>query len=128
MSIFDGDPLMRFEHEKAHGLQWGSADHEALKELMLAVLEDGIACYQKYFVKPSRRNEKLFQEAKEWINSNDDGVHSFNNICETLELCPETVRRGLERWRAKQMGIARKERPGLLLGKGKFAVKRGKAA
>jgi hypothetical protein len=77
---------------------------------MLAVLEDGITCFQGYFSKPSRTNEKLFLEAEEWIGSNDDGVFSFDNVCETLGLNPKALRKGLQQWRAKQIGVAPQER------------------
>ena len=69
---------------------------------MFAVLEDGIACFQQYFYQPSRTNEKLFLEAEERINSNDDEVFSFNNVCETLGLSPSGLRKGLEQWKERQ--------------------------
>ena len=95
---------------------------------MLAVLEDGIACFQGYFFKPSRTHEKLFQEAEEWINSEDEGVFSFNNICETLGLHPGQLRKGLERWKAKQVGVPIEERKRLIFNKGKCAGKKRRAA
>ena len=122
--IFSPDPLSRFQHEKVHGVQRGDADHQALKALMLAVLEDGIACFQGYFFKPSRKREIMFQEAEEWINSNDDEIFSFNNVCETLGLDPKNLRKGLEQWRAKQMGVPPEERKRLILSKGKRAGKK----
>ena len=126
--VFSPDPLMRFQHEKVHGVRSGSADDKALRALMLAVLEDGIACFQGYFFKPSRTHEKLFQEAEEWINSNDDEVFSFNNICETLGLDPERLRKGLEQWMAKQIGVPTHERKRLIVSKGKRGGKKRKAA
>ncbi len=126
--IFSPDPLVRFQHEKVYGCQRGSVDHEALRKLMLAVLEDGIACFQDHFFKPSRTNKKLSQETEEWINSDDDGIFSFNNICETLDLNPGPLRKGLERWKAKQIGIPTEERKRLILNKGKCTAKKRKAA
>ena len=61
---------------------------------MLAVLEDAIACIQAGLFKPSCRNEKLFQEAEEWINAIDDGVFSFTNVCETLGFRPAGAQKG----------------------------------
>ena len=121
--IFSPDPLARFKHEKVHGLQKGPADHQALRALMLAVLEDALACYQGYFFKPSRTNENLFRDAEEWINSNDDGIFSFNNICETLGFDPKAIRGGLENWKAKQIGLSSEERTRLILNKGKCSGK-----
>ena len=64
-----------------------------IRALMLAVLEDGITCFQQYFYQPSRTNEKLFLEAEEWISPNDDDLFSFNNVCETLGLDPDAPER-----------------------------------
>ncbi|MBI1995523.1 MAG: hypothetical protein HYV01_11285 [Deltaproteobacteria bacterium] len=72
---------------------------------MFAVLEDGIACFQQYFDQPSRTNETLFLEAEEWIDSNDDEVFSFNNVCETLRLSPSRLRKGLEQWKERQIAV-----------------------
>jgi hypothetical protein len=126
--IFSPDPLACFLHESVYGGQGGSADDETLRKLMLAVLQDGIACFQGYLFKLSRRNEALSREAEEWINSKDDGIFTFNNVCETLGLDPDIVRKGLQRWKAKQMGIPSKERKRILLRKGKCAGKTRKEA
>src|SRR3990172_7937621 len=92
---FSPDPISRFQYEKVHEAKQGLAEQQAERDLMLAVLEDGIACFQDYFFKPTRSNQKLFLEAKNWINSNDDDVFAFNNICETLGLDPDALRKGL---------------------------------
>lgn len=126
--IFSPDPLSRFRYEKVYGVKQQQADQEALRALMLAVLEDGIACFQGYYFQPSRTNEELFQEADEWIHSDDDGVFSFNNVCDTLGLHPGQLRKGLERWKAKQVGVPIEERKRLILSKGKCAGKKKDAA
>ena len=126
--IFSPDPLSRFQYEKVHGKKHDQADIEALKTLMLAVLEDGIACFQGYYFQPSRTNEKLFQEAEEWIYSKDEGVFSFNTICETLGLDPARLRKGLEQWKAKQIRAPLEARKRLILSKGKCAGKNIEAA
>ncbi len=102
---FSPDPISRFQYEKVHEAKKGLAEHQAERDLILAVLEDGIACFQGYFSKPSRTNEKLFLEAEEWINSNDDDVFSFNNVCETLGLSPSGLRKGLEQWKERQIAV-----------------------
>ena len=107
-----------------HEAKKGLAEHQAVRDLLLAMLEDGIACFQGYFFKPSRTNDKLFQEAEEWINSEDEGVFSFNNICETLGLHPGQLRKGLERWKAKQVGVPIGERKRLIVSKGKSGRKK----
>jgi hypothetical protein len=69
------------------------------KHLMLAVLEEGIACFQKYLLQRDRR----FHEAAEWIlEKDDDWPFSFENICETLELSPSCIRQALMRWQEKE--------------------------
>ena len=121
--IFSPDPLDCLLHESVYGGQRGS-DDEALRKLMLAVLQDGIACFERYFFKPSHRNEALSSEAEEWINSNDNGIFSFNNVCETLGLHPDIVRKGLEQWKAKQLGVPPEEKNRLISSKGKGAGKK----
>src|SRR3990167_1685273 len=103
--IFSPDPVLRFRYENAHEAKKGLAEHQAERDLLLAVLEDGIACFQGYFSKPSRTNEKLLLEAEGWISSNDDEVFSFNNVCETLGLNPSRLRKGLERWKERQITV-----------------------
>jgi len=122
--IFAPDPLSRFQYEKVHGKKESQADDQALRALMLALLEDAIACFQGHFFKPSRTNDKLFQEAEEWIHSTDDAVFSFNNVCETLGLHPEKLREGLERWKAKQMRVSIEGRKRLIVSKGKSGRKK----
>ena len=122
--IFSPDPLSSFQHEKVHGVRSSSTNDQALRALMLALLEDAIACFQGRFFKPSRTNEKLFVEAEEWIGSSDDGIFSFNNVCETLGLHPGRLRKGLEQWKAKQLGSPLAERKRILLNKGKLARKK----
>ena len=112
--VFSPDPISRFQYEKVYEAKKGMAQHHAVRDLMLAVLEDGIACFQEYFFKPSRTNEKLFLEAQEWVNSNDDEVFSFNNICETLGLDADALRKGLRRWQVQQIGKVPCERKRLV--------------
>lgn len=116
---FSPDPISRFQYEKVHEAKQGLAEQQAERDLMLAVLEDGIACFQGYFFKPSRRNQKLFWDAKKWISSNDDDVFSFNNICETLGLDPDALRKGLRRWQAESIHKVPWERKRLVPNKGK---------
>ena len=116
---FSPDPISRFQYEKVHEAKKGWAEQRAERDLMLAVLEDGIACFQGYFFKPSRSNEKLFLEAEEWISSNDDDVFSFNYICETLGLDPDALRKGLRLWQVENIHKVPWERKRLVPNKGK---------
>lgn len=70
--------------------------------LMLAVIEDAVASYQRYADQPGRRNERLFEEAASWIRSTDTSwPYSFENICAALAFEPQRLREGLETWRVK---------------------------
>ena len=122
--IFSPDPVLRFRYENVHEAKKGLAEHHAERDLLLAVLQDGIACFQGYFSKPSRTIEKLFLEAVEWISSNDDDVFSFNNVCETLGLDPDALRKGLRRWMVEKIHNVRWVKKRLVPNKGKRSTRK----
>ena len=126
--LFSPDPLSRFQYESAHGAKENPPGQQALKSLMLAVLENGLACFQSCLFQPSSSNQKLSQEAEEWIYSEEEDVFSFNNVCETLVLDPTKMRKGLRQWKARQMRLPLQERRPLVTNKGKSQIKRRKAA
>jgi hypothetical protein len=68
--------------------------------LAAAVLEEAIDCFQKHCDTRDPKTRRLFEDAAEWIAS-DDRVWPFSyvNICELLDLHPEYVRSGLRSWR-----------------------------
>ena len=69
---------------------------------MLAVLEDAIDCYQKFAHARDPRGAQMFEEAREWVSSPDRSwLFSFENICDTLEINADYVRRGLREWRER---------------------------
>src|SRR5574341_83391 len=73
---------------------------EPEKKLMLAVLEDAVACYQKYLLARDGKGKTLFLEAELWVEQKSgDGVFSFDSVCEVLGLDPEYLRRGLREWK-----------------------------
>lgn len=81
----------------------GGLERERL--LMLAVLEDAIDCYQKYAFARDIRGRQIFDEAGEWVGSSDrNWLFSFENICDTLEINADYVRRGLSEWRGRHGG------------------------
>ena len=121
---FPPDPISRFQYEKVHEAKKGLAEHHAERDLLLAVLQDGIACFQGYFSKPSRTNEKLFLDAEKWISSNDDDVFSFNNVCETLGLDPDALRKGLRRWQVEKIHNVRWVKKRLVPNKGKRSTRK----
>ncbi|MGH7827171.1 MAG: hypothetical protein ACREQ7_18600 [Candidatus Binatia bacterium] len=77
---------------------------EPEKKLMLAVLEDAIACYQKYVFARDGKGRALFQETEEWImEENGDWLFSFANVCDTLGFDSGYLREGLLRWKAEKL-------------------------
>ena len=77
---------------------------EPEKKLMLAVLADALACFQKYLSARKRKGENLFRDADEWIfGDNDDHLFSFENICEVIGLDSQYVRRLLARWKETRL-------------------------
>jgi hypothetical protein len=74
---------------------------------MLAILESAIEDFQKYVSAKSRKGMLLYQEAEEWIlETNSEWFLSFNNICETLSLSPDQLRRALLRQQQKKRKAA----------------------
>lgn len=64
-----------------------------IKALMVAVLENGIACYLS-------TTPRLRAEAEYWIGTRTDrSPFSFAVVCETLALEPDAVRTALRRLR-----------------------------
>jgi hypothetical protein len=75
---------------------------EPEKKLMLAILEDAIACFQKYVVAQDSKGKALFHESEDWImEAAGDGIFAFDAVCEALGLHPDYVRRGLAEWKAR---------------------------
>jgi hypothetical protein len=82
---------------------------EPEKRLMLGVLEDAVACFQKYLFARDSKGKGLFRDAEEWISEeNSDWLFSFDNICEVFGLNPQYVREGLARWKEKKVAECRK--------------------
>ena len=96
-TLFEPDVLLPAQFFAAFR-RAGGLERERL--LMLAVLEDAIDCFQKFAQARDPRGEQMFEEAREWVNSTDRGwLFSFENICDTLEINADYVRRGLREWR-----------------------------
>ena len=70
------------------GLQWTPE-----LTLMLAILEDAVACYCKTLKRPRQNPDILARQAEFWIRLEDwDSPFSFNNICESLQMEPDATR------------------------------------
>jgi hypothetical protein len=81
--------------------------------LMLAVLEDAIRCYVKYFGATTRGGRRRFEETKGWFFSpDDDWLFSFENVCGIFGLDPGYIRRGLLQYKqADSRVVALPKRP-----------------
>src|SRR5262245_13271104 len=79
------------------------ANRGAEERLMLAVLQDAVDCFQQYAFSECTREKQLFNETERWVlERNSDSLFSFENICETLQLDPGYIRRGLRIWKEEK--------------------------
>jgi hypothetical protein len=63
------------------------------RALMLAVLEDAVACYAGKLKAPRENPRILRRQAAFWLSCEDwDSPFSFNNVCEALALDPQAIR------------------------------------
>jgi hypothetical protein len=80
---------------------------EGEERLMLAVLESAVEDFQKYVLARKPSGKKLFQQAEEWFLEKDsDELFSFENICETLGLHPDPIRKGLLVWKEAKLKLS----------------------
>lgn len=87
-------PSQFFDRRQAEG----SAQPE--KRLMLAVMEDAIATFQKSVPQANRRQRRLLRETEEWMQSSDTSwPFSFENICAALNIEADYLRGGLVDWK-----------------------------
>jgi len=77
-------------------LRWSSE-----YRLLLAVLQDAVACWFRYCRAHGGRERRMFQEIYNWFwDKERDWLYAFESICEHLDLDPDAIRRGLVRWQA----------------------------
>jgi len=93
-------PEIVLPEQLLHGARRDSASSPE-KALMLAVLEDGIRCFQGHLTNERSNPKLLAKQAEEWIGADDwDWPFSFNNVCEHLCIDPDALRTSLVAWRA----------------------------
>jgi len=69
------------------------------KRLMLAVLEDAIATFQRSLGASTRAGARERDEVRAWLASDDTSwPYAFVNICHVLGFEPSYLRAGLGRW------------------------------
>ena len=77
---------------------------EPEKKLMLAILEDAIACYQKYVFARDSKGKSLFRESEEWVQQKgSEGIFAFDSVCESLGFNPDYLRRGMTEWKQNSL-------------------------
>jgi len=85
----------------------GLAPHvgfEGERRLMLAVLEDAVACYQKHATSTRPRAQRLYREAEQWLFEEDaTPVFSFDSVCTVLGIHPGYFRTNLLRWKQRRL-------------------------
>ena len=90
------------------------AARQPAKRLMLAVLEDAIATFQRGATTSSRVAAREFDEVRRWLDSDDTAwPYAFLNICHVLGFDPAYLRRGLDAWLAaiRERGVTGKVVP-----------------
>jgi hypothetical protein len=108
-SLFEPDVLIA---ELSGATRRNSAAQSSEKRLMLAVLQNAFDCYQKYLHANDAAGRELFEEAAAWIRStNREGLFSFENISEALDIEAEYFRRGLAEWHNRQLDSQRSAAP-----------------
>ena len=82
--------------EQFYGPRANLANRCPEAELLRAVLEDALLCFQKGLVHQGRRVQRWAREAEEWVFSDDPRwPFSFVSICAVLGLESEYIRRAL---------------------------------
>ena len=76
--------------------------------LAMAVLEDAVECFQKHVFATRSRHRRLYREAEAWLfadsrGRSSDSACTFDFICDALGIERDNMRRGLMRWRDKQI-------------------------
>jgi hypothetical protein len=89
--------------ERLYGNQRKHGGISSERDLMFAILADAIDCYWKYSGARDGRSIKLFQDARRWIFTDDDGeTFSFVNVCDALSFDPAYIRRGVAQVEQRQ--------------------------
>ena len=74
------------------------------KMLMLAVLEEAVDCYKCNCFATNRKGQRLFAETEEWLLARgDNGLFTFENLCEALGFDADYLRAGIQRWKENQL-------------------------
>lgn len=95
LPLFESDVLAGDEFEATFRRTVGAAPERLL---MLAILEDAIACLRRYARARDARGRRTFADAAAWLGSDDrTWIFSFRAICDVLEIDAPTLRRAVGR-------------------------------
>jgi hypothetical protein len=79
---------------------------EAIRRLMLAVLEDALRCLQMRANGRRPVERRAMAEAERWIFERGlQGPFTFESVCETLGIHPDHLRDGIRQWRLQLSGV-----------------------
>ncbi|MBC8292955.1 MAG: hypothetical protein H8E45_07295 [Proteobacteria bacterium] len=68
--------------------------------LVVAILQDGVECFQKHIHARDAKRRQLFVDAEAWVSDVDNwDTFSFNNVASMLGINPVYVREGMLAWR-----------------------------
>lgn len=89
-NLFTADSLVQYQIEQIHRSRFLSPE----KGLMVAVLADAVEWLHEHDIAPVK-HYRVFEEALDWLLRQNDGIFSFEGICEHLGLDAEAVRSAL---------------------------------
>lgn len=97
----DGQTQPLLVEQSVYGGQRAAIRWSSEYRLLLAVLQDAVACWFRYCRFRNAREQRLFQEIRSWFWEKDQSwLYAFESICEYLDLNADAIRRGLLRWQA----------------------------
>ena len=102
------DAVTLFDADGVDGPQYWDTVRRATpaepeRRLLLAILEDALACYRKNSCARTAKKQTAFREAEEWIFARDDERFlGFESICTVLAIEPSYLRRGLLEWKSRK--------------------------
>lgn len=80
--------------------------------LMLAVLEEALVTFQRGLNSARAEQRRLFHEVERWVASDDtDWPFSFENICASLRIDADYVRKGLRRLKVDALKGRQRRKP-----------------
>jgi hypothetical protein len=96
MDGLEPDTVLPVQHFAASP---GQREVEPERRLMLAIVADAVGCFQRYATATRSREQRLFNEASQWIFEEEaDWMFSFESICGTLGMSTDLLRQGLRQW------------------------------